>query len=406
MKIGIVGAGVAGCIMARSLARVPGLEVTCLERVAPDDQSEAGTGLNIGPNAVKALTAHDPELAAAITEAAFAWKAWRISLTDGQDLFHLPVASLAEHNGWRIRWAELYRVMRDAAGDVVRYGCTITGTEVTAHGKVHVTYLQDGAAHRLDDLDLLIASDGRYSQVRSQISGPPDLKQVGIAIFRLLVPDTSAGLVEDYAQLFNGPNRLLTFRVPPGHVYIAGTFPIDPDLPIPDAAKTVEALRAAYAPASAAPSPAAAWLIGQITAHFDHLHWARMQEHGVLYADPAAPVLYLGDSAHGMVPTLGQGATMAIEDATCAADVIARAFAAGGRDVRGCLDTLSAIRGPRVRFAMNFSLEASDTMMAGADPVAGTAKKLEPAFLDRLRTLYAGVPVPPAMNAPRAEAAR
>ena len=41
--------------MARRLSRLPGAEVTCLERVARDDHSEAGTGLNIGPNAAKAL---------------------------------------------------------------------------------------------------------------------------------------------------------------------------------------------------------------------------------------------------------------------------------------------------------------------------------------------------------------
>ena len=50
------------------------------------------------------------------------------------------------------------------------------------------------------------------------------------------------------------------------------------------------------------------------------MHWARMQEHDVLYADPVSNVLYLGDAAHGMVPTLGQGATQAIEDACVAAD--------------------------------------------------------------------------------------
>ena len=45
MRIVIVGAGVAGCIMARSLARLPGLDVTCLERVARDDHS----GIRHGP---------------------------------------------------------------------------------------------------------------------------------------------------------------------------------------------------------------------------------------------------------------------------------------------------------------------------------------------------------------------
>ena len=35
----------------------------CLEGVARDDHSESGTGLNVGPNAVKAVKAIDPELA-------------------------------------------------------------------------------------------------------------------------------------------------------------------------------------------------------------------------------------------------------------------------------------------------------------------------------------------------------
>ena len=47
MRIVIVGAGVAGCVMARKLSRLDGVEVICLERVAPDDHSEAGTGLNV-----------------------------------------------------------------------------------------------------------------------------------------------------------------------------------------------------------------------------------------------------------------------------------------------------------------------------------------------------------------------
>ena len=39
MRIAIIGGGVAGCVMARSLSRLPGLEVICLERVAQGDHS-------------------------------------------------------------------------------------------------------------------------------------------------------------------------------------------------------------------------------------------------------------------------------------------------------------------------------------------------------------------------------
>ena len=40
MKIAIIGAGVAGCILARALADIPGVETVCLERVLQDDHSE------------------------------------------------------------------------------------------------------------------------------------------------------------------------------------------------------------------------------------------------------------------------------------------------------------------------------------------------------------------------------
>ena len=115
MRIVIVGAGVAGCVMARKLSRLRGVEVVCLERVQRDDHSEAGTGLNIGPNAVKALTSVDPELADLITQASFPWRHWLISLTDGTVLFDQPLADVADGPGWRIRWSGLYHVLREAA---------------------------------------------------------------------------------------------------------------------------------------------------------------------------------------------------------------------------------------------------------------------------------------------------
>ena len=51
-------------------------------------------------------------------------------------------------------------------------------------------------------------------------------------------------------------------------------------------------------------------------------------------------------------------------------------------------------RNERVRFVAAFSREATDTMLAGADPVAGTRRKTEPAFLARLARLYRDVPPP------------
>jgi salicylate hydroxylase len=403
MRIVIVGAGVAGCVMARRLALLDGVEVTCLERVVRDDHSEAGTGLNVGPNAVKALSAIDPELADGITRASYPWSNWRISLTDGAVLFDLPLTRVAEGPGWRIRWSELYRVLREAAPDVI-YGCDITGIsrEPADARKTAVEWLQHGKPHRLDKIDLLIAADGRYSKVRRMISGEPPVRHVGVSIFRVLVPDTSNGLIDDYEQWFNGPNRLLSFRVPPGHIYIAGTFPIAPDAAIADSFKQPAALRAAYTPASAPPSAQARWLIDAICANADETHWARMQEHAMLYRAEGCNVLYLGDAAHGMVPTLGQGATQAIEDSATAAELIAQRYRSGDRDVDAWLAEMDALRTERMRFVMEFSLAATDTMLEGADPVAGTKHKTEPPFQEKLKALYRDVGLPLARyNAPR-----
>jgi salicylate hydroxylase len=396
MRIVIVGAGVAGCVMARRLALLGGIEVVCLERVSRDDHSEAGTGLNVGPNAVKALSAIDPELAERITEASFIWRNWRISLTDGTVLFDLPLANVADGPGWRIRWSELYRVLREAAGDCVSYGCEITDIDrdPLAPAKTSISWSRDGKAHRLDGIDLLIAADGRYSGVRRAISGEPAVRQTGVAIFRLLVPDTSNGLIDDYEQWFNGPNRLLSFRVPPGHIYVAGTFPILPEAQIAENSKTPDALRAAYTPRSASPSAQARWLIDTICQNAAETHWARMQEHELLYRAGDCNVLYLGDAAHGMVPTLGQGATQALEDAANAAMLIMQRYQSGSRDVDGWLADVEILRKDRMRFVMEFSLDATDTMLEGADPVKGTAHKNEVSFQNRLKALYRDVGLP------------
>jgi salicylate hydroxylase len=203
-------------------------------------------------------------------------------------------------------------------------------------------------------------------------------------------------MVDDYEQWFNGPNRLLAFRVPPDFIYIACAFPIAPDQPIPEELKQATALRKTYSPPGERFTAQTRWLVETICEHASEMHWARLQEHDVLYADPLSNVLYLGDSAHGMVPTLGQGATQAIEDACFAANVLAGELGAGAKNIRACLDLISAGRSERMRFVMNFSLESTDTMFAGADPVAGTLHKTEPDFQARLKRLYRDIPGLPA----------
>ncbi|MDB5804287.1 MAG: FAD-dependent oxidoreductase [Betaproteobacteria bacterium] len=400
MKVVVVGAGVAGCIVARALAALPGLEVSCLEQVVADDHSESGTGLNIGPNGLKALQRHSQALADAVLAESFLWHDWRISLTDGTVLFDLPLKNVADNPGIRIRWSELYRVLRHEAGPCVQFGCEVTGVgyadpAVSGAGRAvfdhtWIEYTQNGAAKRIDDIDLLISCDGRYSLLRQTLCGVPDIKHVGVSILRLLVPNTSGGLVEDYEQWFNGPNRMLGFRVPEDHIYVSGAFPIEPGAPIPDEMKTAAAFRRAFTPAGGPLSAQCAWLVDTLCNNLPSIHWSRLQESPALFRDPGGRVMFLGDSANGMVPTLGQGATQAIEGACMVADLLTAKLNAGGgaAEVPAWLEEVEQRRRERIKFVMEFSLYSTDTMLAGADPVAGTRKKLEPPYMENLKRLY------------------
>ena len=389
----IVGAGVAGCIVARALARLPGIEVICLEQVSASDHSESGTGLNVGPNALLALREHDPVLHDAVRARSYPWTTWRVSLTDGTELMHLPLSEVADTTGIRIRWSELYTALREEVTSNLLYNAKVTGIRIGAGkaAQLSVDFVQAGTRHSLEHIDLLIAGDGRYSLTRSSLSGPPVIEQLGVVIFRLLVQDTANGLIDDYEQWFNGANRLLAFRVPGESIYIAGTFPIRPGAPVPDEARDPKWLAARYHPADRSPSDQCRWLIDQIKANADATHWARLQQSPPLYWLADGRVLLLGDAAHGMVPTLGQGATQAIEDACVAAQVLTRGLGEPGRDVRDLVRSIAALRDARIRFAMQLSLDASDTLLEGADPVRGTLKKTEPAFLDQLKQLYRGI---------------
>jgi salicylate hydroxylase len=62
-------------------------------------------------------------------------------------------------------------------------------------------------------------------------------------------------------------------------------------------------------------------------------------------------------------------------------------------EVPKLVQAIATKRVERVRFVMDFSLEATDTMLAGADPVAGTLQKLERPFQEKLRRLYCDAPI-------------
>ncbi|WP_237216573.1 FAD-dependent oxidoreductase [Falsiroseomonas oryziterrae] len=382
MRIGIIGTGVAGSLLAEALADAPGLDLLAFERVAPGEHAEAGTGLNVGPNAMKALRLHLPARHAALRAASLPWRRWFVDLADGTRLMDLDLLDVAEDHGMRIRWSELYRHLRAPVADRTRHGHVLEAIEEDAAGRLVPVFRTAEGLARPGGFDLLVGADGRYSRLRALTCGEPESIPLGVCIWRLLVTEAADCPYDDYGQWFNGNHRLLSFRVPGGAVYIAGTFPLPRDGQIPEEMKTEAAQRALFTPAGAPPCPAVAWMLGKVATHLPDIHWARSATAPLLRHDPSGRALFLGDAAQAMVPTLGQGATQAVECGLVAASVIRTG--GGAREV-------AAARDPRVAFVRDFSLEASDTLVPGTDVVAGTRAKIAPDFLAKLRRTYTDV---------------
>lgn len=384
MRVGVIGSGVAGSLLAEGLLGVPGLDVALFERAAAGEHAEAGTGLNLGPNALKALRLHAPRRHAALRAASLPWRRWTVELTDGTKLLDLDLLEVADEPGIRIRWSELYRLLREPVAGITRQAHALEALEEDAAGRLVPVFRTAGGLVSRGGFDLLVGGDGRYSGLRALTAGEPVPIHLGLCIWRLLVVDAADCPFDDYGQWFQGNARLLAFRLPGNAVYVAGTFRLAGDGTIPEAVRTPAHQRALFAPPGAPPSPAVAWMLGRMEAAFPDVHWARTQEAPLRRHAASGRALFLGDAAQAMVPTLGQGATQAIEDGVLAAAVLR----AGGDAA-----AVAALRDPRVTFARDLSREASDTLL-GADPVAGTRCKGEPDFLAALRRLYTDVPAP------------
>jgi salicylate hydroxylase len=235
MRIGIIGTGVAGSLLAEALAGTAGIEVTAFERVAPGEHGEAGTGLNVGPNALKALRLHMPARHDALRAASLPWRRWFVDLTDGTRLLDFDMLDLAEEPGMRIRWSELYRLLREPVAGCTRHGHLLEALEEDAAGRLVPVFRTAEGLVRHGAFDLLVGADGRYSRLRAMTAGEPESTPLGVCIWRLLVTDAADCPYDDYGQWFQGNARLLSFRVPGGAVYIAGTFPLPEDGQIPEA---------------------------------------------------------------------------------------------------------------------------------------------------------------------------
>lgn len=344
----VVGAGIGGLAAAIALQRA-GLSVRVFEQSV--ELGEVGAGLSISPNGalgLKALGVLDEFRALAYAPEYQLVRHYKTARV-------LAVATrgdrLEESYGERyytIHRADLHRVLADAVRardpDAIVTGHRFVDVEQRDE---FVTAMFDGG--RSHSADVLIGADGVRSRVRSTLFGAEEVRFTGYIAWRGLVPMERVPFeaLDPPSQVFIGPGHLINrypvsggrwlnfvaFAERAGWEEEGWSIPADPDELRAEFAgwhpwvtSIIEAVpkEKLFKWALCARSPLMRWVLGRSA--------------------------LLGDAAHPLLPYLGQGAVMAIEDAV----LLGRAFH-DAEDFQQALARYEAARVGRARLVVERS---------------------------------------------------
>lgn len=347
-EVVIIGAGIGGLAAGLGLQRA-GFRVRIFEQ-APQ-LGEVGAGLSISPNG--ALGLHALGVFDAFREHAYApdyqvvrhWQSGRV-------LAQVPRGERLEQTyGERyyvIHRADLHRVLADAV--------LVNDSEAIVTGHRFADLEQDsaGVSVRFDNgewrrCDVLIGADGVRSRVRSTLFGAEEVRFTGYVAWRGLVPMERVPLeaLDPPGQVWIGPGHMINrYPVRGGRLLNFVAF----------------AERSGWEEEGWSIPAEVAELAGEFAGWHPHVtriieavppenlfKWA-LCARSALMRWVMGRAAVLGDAAHPLLPYLGQGAVMAIEDAV----VLARAFRAAA-DIPEALARYEGARVGRARLVVERS---------------------------------------------------
>ncbi len=339
-RVAIVGGGIGGLAATLALNR-RGIEATAYEQASR--LSEIGAGLTLSPNALKAFRALGVEDAAleagwqAEHQVIRSWRSGRVIVRQSRQA---GVAARYGATFLTIHRADLLDILaRALPTGTVRLDAECTGAETA--GGVAVARFADGTEL---EADAVIGADGIHSAVRESLFGPDAPHFTGCVCWRGLVPvDALPPALQDPDNVsWWGPNgHVVHYRVRRGELvnFVAH---INSDA-WTEESWTHECDQAELIETYARWHPSLARLFESSERYYK---WA-LYDREPLTAWGRGRVTLLGDSAHPMLPYLGQGACMAIEDGC----ILAEAMARMPDDIEAALRIYERLRMPRTRRA-------------------------------------------------------
>ena len=335
----IAGGGVAGLATALALAKRSIRSRILEQRPHP---SEAGAGIQIGPNGVRVLSALGvaPRLAAHVS------RPREIVVRQGPTarvLARMPLGGWIEGRHGAPYWVVHRRDLQAALLASVAAEPLIemvTGFAIAATASLDDGVEVRGATGEALRGPLLVGADGIRSVVRNAVAPDARLTFSGTAASRTLLPAAAAGPLGD-------PDTIGVWLAPGAHVvhypvqagsHIAVVAIVPDDRRVDDWAAPND--WATLAPHLATFSPD---LTDVLAAASEWRRWALFE------TDPLAHlatdrIALVGDAAHPILPFLAQGGVMALEDAL----VLAHCLAALPADIPRTLKNYDAMRRARV----------------------------------------------------------
>jgi salicylate hydroxylase len=339
-RIAIVGGGIGGLAAALALEQ-RGVETIVCEQSAM--LSEIGAGLNLTPNAVKALRSLGVEdeiyAIGSGTDwlAIRSWKSGRIvsQMRRGDFRRKYGAPNISAHR------ADLLNVLAGALKTTeIKLGVRCIGVE--GHDRAAVARFADGSEI---EADIVVGADGIHSVVRNSLFGADAPRFTGCICWRGMAPADAVPRDIDVSQgaMWLGPHgHVVHYPVRRGElINIVAHF---------DSDAWTEESWTRQCDVSEVMTTYAEWnsaLTRLFPCSERWYKWALYDREPLTRWSHGRATL-LGDSAHAMLPYLGQGSAMAIEDGC----VLAAMVAQHSDDLDAALAGYERMRVPRTRAAV------------------------------------------------------
>jgi salicylate hydroxylase len=354
LDIAVIGAGIGGLTAAVAMQRA-GFRVRVYEQ-APQ-LGEVGAGLSLSPTAAHGLASLG--LLPAIERAAYT--------PEDQAVRHFRDARPLQwvNRGQRLveKYGERYYLIHRAdLHDALAAAVRENDPEAIVLAHKFVTLDQSGARVRIAfaersnvEADIVIGADGSRSHVRHELFGATDPTYTGYIAWRGLVPmdRVPKTILDPPSGIFIGPGHLVN-RYPVRQWQLLNFVAFAEREAWAEEGwsirSTVEELLAEFE----GWHPDVRAFLGAVPP--DHLFKWGLFDREPLETWHEGRVTLLGDAAHPVLPFLGHGAVLAIEDAV----VLGRALA-DAKDPEDALSRYEKARLPRAAFVMRESRQAVKT---------------------------------------------